>query len=79
MLDDVGTRPDVYLVGDSRNSDERCAPGAEAGMNCRKRTVRYGSEPSFSNKPRLVLWPTKCSLQDCDERNGSKSGRNGEK
>ena len=34
---------------------------------------------SSVNKPRLVLSSTKCSLQDCDERNGSKSGRNGEK
>jgi hypothetical protein len=48
MPDDVGAHPGVYLLGDSRNSDERCAPGAEAGVNCRKRTVRRGSEPSFS-------------------------------
>ena len=24
--DDVGTHPGVYLLGDSRNSDERCSP-----------------------------------------------------
>src|SRR5260370_724503 len=47
MPDDVGTRPGVYCWGDSRNSDERCAPGAEAGVNCRKRTVRRGSVPKF--------------------------------
>ena len=47
MPDDVGTQPGVYCWEDSRNSDERCAPGAEAGVNCRKRTVRRGSEPSF--------------------------------
>src|SRR6266446_8595253 len=46
MPDDVGTRPGVYCWRDSRNSDERCAPGAEAGVNCRKRTV----PPQFRTK-----------------------------
>ena len=46
--DDIGVHPVVYLLGDSRNSDERCTPGAEAGVNCRKRMVRRGSVPSFS-------------------------------
>jgi hypothetical protein len=48
MPDNVGAHPGVYCWEDSRNSDERCAPGAEARVNCRKRTVRRGSEPSFS-------------------------------
>jgi hypothetical protein len=38
----------VYIVGGIREIlDERCAPGAETCVNCRKRTVRRGSEPSF--------------------------------
>src|SRR6266446_7674682 len=50
MPDDVGTRPGVYCWRDSRNSDERCAPGAEAGVNCRKRTV----PPQFRTKFQLT-------------------------
>jgi len=38
----------VYIAGGIREILRALSPGTEAGVNCRKRTVRRGSEPSFS-------------------------------
>ena len=41
----------VYIVGGIREILTSVAhPGSEAGGNCRKRTIRRGSEPSFSQQ-----------------------------
>src|SRR2546426_9193590 len=81
LLSDVGTRPGgwcILLIG-PRNSGERgfARPRAETGVKCRQaNTLRFRSNLWMTRRA-CVFSLTRCSPLDGDERNGSKSGRDG--